>query len=176
MTDQPFELKPISVEAIPRALEKAEQYRLLNNPRPAESICRDVLRVDPENQLAIVRLLLSLTDQFGNGFRVGVHHAEELLEKIEDGYERAYYAGMIYERWAVAQINAESAPGNVIYEWLCKAMHAYERAETHRPPGNDDAILRWNACARIIRRNTHLRPRPEDTTPGVFGDEVPQRP
>ena len=41
-----FELKPISTAAIPRAVAKAERYRLLNEPQEAESICRDVLRVD----------------------------------------------------------------------------------------------------------------------------------
>jgi len=30
-----------------------------------------------------------------------------------------------------------------------------------RPPGNDDALLRWNACARIIMGNG-LAPRSEE--------------
>ena len=45
-----FEFKRITPEAVPAALSKAERYRLLNEPREAESICRDVLLVDPENQ------------------------------------------------------------------------------------------------------------------------------
>ena len=40
-------------------------------------------------------------------------------------------------------------------------MQAYERAEAIRPAGNDDAILRWNACARLMR-DRKLGPRPED--------------
>jgi hypothetical protein len=36
---EPFDLKPISIASIPRALEKAERYRLLNEPEQAESIC-----------------------------------------------------------------------------------------------------------------------------------------
>ena len=59
-----FELKPIEKGSIPRAIEKAERYRLLNEPVEAESICRDILDVDPENQKALVVLLLAITDQF----------------------------------------------------------------------------------------------------------------
>ena len=45
-----FELKPLNKDAIPAALDKAMRYRLLNEPGAAESICLDVLRIDPENQ------------------------------------------------------------------------------------------------------------------------------
>src|SRR5262245_5730837 len=56
-----FEPKPISRDAIPAALAKAERYRLLNEPLEAESICLDVLQIDGANQDAIVMLLLALT-------------------------------------------------------------------------------------------------------------------
>ena len=46
-----FELKPLSREAIPAALEKAMRYRLLNEPGAAESICHDVLRTDDQRYL-----------------------------------------------------------------------------------------------------------------------------
>ena len=62
-----FELKRLSDEAIPAALEKALRYRLLNKPAEAESICRDVLQIDPENQEALVVLLLALTDRLDIG-------------------------------------------------------------------------------------------------------------
>jgi hypothetical protein len=39
-----------------------------------------------------------------------------------------------------------------------QAMDCFEKAEAIRPAGNDDAILRWNGCARIIQRNK-LAPR-----------------
>ena len=61
-----FKLKPLSKEAVPAALEKANCYRFLNEPVEAESICLDILEVEPENQQAIITLLLSLTDQFGH--------------------------------------------------------------------------------------------------------------
>ena len=53
-----FELKPLSKNAIPAALAKAERYRLLNEPMQAASICEDVLRVEPDNAAARVALIL----------------------------------------------------------------------------------------------------------------------
>ena len=55
-----FELKTLHPDAVPRALAKAERYRLLNEPSQAESICRDVLAVDAANQDALTMLLLAL--------------------------------------------------------------------------------------------------------------------
>ena len=60
-----FQLKPISKEGISEALQKAERYRLLNEPRLAESICQDILALEPDNHQAILTMLLSITDQFG---------------------------------------------------------------------------------------------------------------
>lgn len=163
-----YELKPLSPEGIPQALEKAMRYRLLNEPGEAESICLDVLRIDPENQQALVLLLLAITDRFGKGYAVGASQVQEVLARIKDPYERAYYAGIISERRAKAQLN-QGFPGAKFdaYEWLREAMTWYEKAEAVRPPGNDDAILRWNACARIIMRN-NLVPRPkEDFEPAL---------
>src|SRR5687768_12199310 len=146
-----FELKPLTANAIPAALEKAMRYRLLNEPGAAESICHDVLQIDPDNQQALVILLLALTDRFTKGYAVGVTKAEEILPRLNDHYERAYYAGIICERRAKAQLN-QGSPGSSsnAYEFLRKAMDLYEQAEKIRPSGNDDSILRWNACARMI--------------------------
>src|SRR5271166_4881720 len=85
-----FDLKPISPEAVPVALAKAERYRLLNEPWQAESICRDILRVEPEHDQALIMLLLALTDQFGKG--VTAAQAREVLTHLKGDYERAYYA------------------------------------------------------------------------------------
>ncbi len=149
-----FDLKPLSSEAVPAALEKAMRYRLLNEPAEAESICHDVLRVEPGNQHALVTLLLALTDRFGKGYAVGVVQTQEVLAQIRDPYERSYYAGIVGERRAKALLQ-QGAPGCDIhaYEFLREAMACYEQAESIRPPGNDDVLLRWNACARIIMQN-----------------------
>ncbi len=37
-----------------------------------------------------------------------------------------------------------------------EALDYFERAEQLRPAGNDDAILRWNACVRVLRQNPQL--------------------
>lgn len=149
-----FELKRLSEEAIPAALEKALRYRLLNEPAEAESICHDVLAIEPENQEALVMLLLALTDRFGKGYAVGVTQAQDVLSRLRDPYERAYYAGIICERRAKAQLR-QGHPGSRdnAYEFLSEAMHWFEKAETLRPPKNDDALLHWNTCARIIMGN-----------------------
>ena len=158
MTD----LKPISRDSIPHALEKVERYRLLNEPGEAESNCRDVLRVDPGNARALVMLLLTLTDQFSGYRGTRVNEAREILGRLEGEYERAYYEGIICERQGKALLRGAAAGSEVgSYGWIQGAMEAYERAEAIRPAGNDDAILRWNACARLMR-DRKLAPRSED--------------
>ena len=156
------DLKPLSTDAIPSALEKAERYRLLNEPAEAESICLDVLRAEPENQRALITLLLAMTDRFSKGYGVSDTQAKETLSKIQGEYERAYYSGILAERRAKAQL-ARGTPGSHhhAYEGFREAMHWFEKAEAVRPAGNDDALLRWNTCARMIERN-QLTAREED--------------
>jgi hypothetical protein len=157
-----FELKRLSQDAIPAALEKALRYRLLNEPAEAESICHDVLHIDPGNQEALVLLLLALTDRFGKGYAVGVTQAQQILPRLHSEYERAYYAGIICERRAKAQLR-QGHPGSRAnaYEFLREAMSWFEQAEAIRPPKNDDSLLHWNTCARIIMGN-QLSPRQEE--------------
>ena len=156
-----FELKPLSRDAIPRSLERAERYRVLNEPAEAESICLDVLGIDPGNQEAIVTLLLALTDQFESGGLVS--RAQEVLPRVQGEYQRAYYAGIISERRARARLK-HGGPGSgfAAYAWFREAMAHFERAEVLKPAGNDDAVLRWNTCARILMRDSRLRPPPEE--------------
>jgi hypothetical protein len=156
------ELKALSKDAIPAALEKATRYRLLNEPAEAESICLDVLKADPENQEATVTLLLALTDRFEKGYGVSDTQWKELLARIKGEYERAYYTGIVAERRAKAKL-AQHTPHCRFqaYELFQEAMDWFEKAEAIRPPGHDDALLRWNTCARIIDRN-NLVPREEE--------------
>jgi hypothetical protein len=159
-----FELKPLSREAVPQALEKAMRYRLLNEPRTAESICRDILDADPENQEALITLLLAVTDQFYERLTGCVPKARELLPRFKKEYEKHYYTGIVNERQGKA-ILGRTGPGSqhAAYDWLRKAMVHFEKAEQVHPEGNEDAVLRWNACARIIMENK-LAARPEDET------------
>ena len=154
-----FELKTLSPEAVPRALAKAERYRLLNEPGEAESICRDALDADPGNQDALVTLLLALTEQFDDDATTAVMDAWTCAAQIPGEYERAYYTGIIWERRAKARLRRATLDcGPRAYEWLREAMSFYEKAEAIRPHGNDDALLRWNACARLIMRDRRLVP------------------
>lgn len=150
----PDHLKRLSTEAIAGALEKAARYRLLNEPAEAESICLDVLEIDPANQDALITLLLAITDRFSKGYGVSDTQAQELVGRLKGEYERAYYRGILAERRAKAQL-ARGTPGsaNLAYEGFREAMHWFEKAEAVRPAGNDDALLRWNTCARMISRN-----------------------
>jgi hypothetical protein len=157
-------LKPISIECVPAALQKAERYRLIKDPWSAESICQDVLTVDPENQHALVTLLLAITDQFPEGPTEGVRRAREVLPRLKDEYKRAYYAGLICERCAEAQLQPDTfRSGDLPYYWLQEAMSWYEKAEAQRPAGNDEALLRWNACVRLLASHPHLKPREEES-------------
>src|SRR3954447_22031301 len=133
-----FQPKPITQEAVPAALQKAERYRIINDPSSAESICLDVLSVSPDNQQALVTLLLAITDQFGAAPMEGVRRAREVVPRLQDEYKRAYYAGIICERCAKAQLRS-GAPksGEMAYGWLREAMEWYEKAEARRPQGND---------------------------------------
>ena len=156
------ELKPLSHDTVDAALAKAERYRFLNEPGEAESICLDVLAVDAHNQSALITLLLALTDQFGTTSDAH-QRAREILAALESEYDKAYYAGIIAERRAKAQLAHGGAGSSVgAYDWIAEAMRYFERAEWLRPSGNDDARLRWNACARFLDRHPHLRPSADD--------------
>ncbi len=158
-----FPLKPIDADAIPRALMKAERYRLLGEPEEAESICLDILAIEPDNQQALIVLVLTLTDQFRSDAAEYHARAQEVLPRLQGEYERCYYGGILCERRGTALLD-KGGPGSgpAAYARLREAMSWYEKAEPIRPQHNDDAILRWNTCARIIAKH-NLRPPAADT-------------
>jgi hypothetical protein len=165
-----MELKPISREGIPAALQKAERYRLLNDSSAAESICLDILEVEPENQQALVTLLLSITDQFGDDPGDAVKQARDVLPRLKDDYKRAYYSGIISERKAKALLHRGGLGVEAVaHDWFRDAMRWYEKAEALRPRGNDESILRWNTCARLLGRHEPMPPTREDYEP-VLGE------
>ena len=156
-----FQLKRITAEGIPHALEKAERYRLLNDPVQAESICHDVLAVDADNQDALRCLILSLTDQFGaHGAAHTAREARTYIAKLSDEYERAYYSGLVHERETRAFLHRKNVVRPAAYDGFRHAMEWYERAEALRP-GNVDPVLRWNSCVRAIERE-RLSPAADD--------------
>ena len=161
-----LQLKKIAADGVPHALEKAEGYRLRNDPAQAESIYRDVLAVDADNQEALRGLILALTDQFGTAESAGAaREAQHHIVQLADEYERAYYTGIVYERKTRAYLRRRNFVRSSAYDGLREAMQWYERAEALRPPGNVDAVLRWNSCVRAIAR--------ERLEPATRGPELP---
>jgi tetratricopeptide (TPR) repeat protein len=150
-----YDLKRISTEGIAAAISKAQHYRRLNEPEEAESICRDILAIEPQHQLALRLLGLSLTDQFTGVSSDRDREAEQSFQKLTDPYERLYYAGIASERRAKAQLRAGQPPYTVL-PLFEQAMRSFEEAEKIRPTGNDDAILRWNRCVRLLQTASYV--------------------
>jgi tetratricopeptide (TPR) repeat protein len=179
--EEPFMSNPkkITPNVIPIALDKADRYRLLNEPREAESICTDVLDVDPNNKEAQITLLLAITDQFEVDFHAALQRAKNALQTLEGEYEKAYYEGIIHERWAKAQL-ARGVPDNIARGWFLEAMHGYENAEKLSPPNDPDPVLRWNTCLRFMQRlavqsSERGREGMIRDVEASFGDDVPPR-
>ena len=165
-------LKSISAESIPEAISKIETYRYLNEPEEAESICRDILAIDPDNQMARRLLGLSITDQFtgGPGDRCG--EAEGIFRSLQDRYEQLYYTGLVRERWAKAQL-AAGRPPHTLVPLFEGALHCFEEAEQIRPAGNDDSILRWNRCVRLLESRVGSEWQQRDVEPFDVHDSPP---
>ena len=166
-----FELKPLSPDGVASALEKAKHYRLLNEPMQAESICLDILETEAGHPEAIITLVLALTDQFDS--KLGRRHKQcrELLARLDDDFKRSYYAGIAAERRAIAHMRT-TTPGaaHLAYEWFREAMGHYEAADQESNPDDDLAVLRWNACARVLNDNPYLKPEPERPRVTQFGE------
>ena len=152
------ELKPLPPSAVESALEKARHYRLLNEPAEAESICRDILEIEPQHPGALVTLVLALSDQLEetpSAFEI----ARRLIPQLAAEYDRAYYEGILYERRAKALLGGHGpGSGPLAFQCLQEALARFERARALAPPENPDAILRWNTCVRLIAKRRDLRP------------------
>ena len=159
-----FELKAITPDGVDAAIDMGERYRLLNQSVQARSICQDVLAVDPDNQRALVVLVLAMTDEFGTG-AASVKKATEHANQLTDEYERRYYNGVIGERAARALLT-KGPSAAFAYDGFREAMEWYEEAAKVRPEGNDLAILRWNSCVRTIQ-DKKLRPRQPEVELGL---------
>ena len=169
-----LKLKSISQAGINAAIAKAERYRFLNEPEEAESICRDILAVDASHQLAQRILGLAISDQFSGGVKDRFTEAAAVCGALEDPYARSYYTGIMHERHAKAQLLA-GRPAHAVAAELEEAMRCFEQAEQLRPKDNDESILRWNRCARLLQ--TLPQPAMHDE-PMAFesGDTAPHTP
>ena len=161
-----LKLKTISKDGIAEALSKVTLYRYLHEPEEAESICHDILAVEPENQVATRMLGLSITDQFTGHLSDRYADAGSAFQSLTDPYERLYYTGLLYERRAKTQMQA-GRPPQMLISLFKEAMGYFEEAEKIHPPGNDDAVLRWNRCVRLLEK---LPPVEENEEPPSFTD------
>jgi tetratricopeptide (TPR) repeat protein len=143
-------LKMISKGGIEEALSKATLYRCLNEPEETESICHDILAIEPEHQVALRMLGLAITDQFTGHVSDRYTEAADIFQRLTDPYERHYYTGLLHERRAKAQLRA-GRPPYVLVGLFHEAMRYFEEAEKIRPAQNDDAMLRWNRCVRLLQ-------------------------
>ena len=165
-----FELKPISHDSVPSALAKAERYRLLNEPGEAESICRDILSIEPHHQEALISLILALTDQIAADPHT-FSNALSTANLLKSSYDRAYYAGIAWERRAKARHHGGGQGAHHhVYEWIVRAMELFKEAEPLRAQGNDDAVLRWNACVRFLWGHKELAPRTDDIAEPIVSE------
>ena len=146
-----LKLKTISPSGIAEALSKVTLYRSLNEPEEAESICHDILAVEPDNQLAQRMLGLTITDQFTGQVSDRYAEVESIFGNLVDSYERKYYLGLLYERRAKAQMRA-GRPPELLVSLFKVAMQHFEEAEEIHPLDNDDAVLRWNRCVRLLHK------------------------
>jgi len=141
-------LRRIHPGAVPAALERARLYRLLNEPQQAESICLDILAIEPRDQEALTTLVMALTDQFPA--RAGlVERAKARVAELAGEYERLYFMGLVLEREARAHLG-RGPSASFAHDLFLEAISFYERAEALRPPNNDDPILRRNGCLRTM--------------------------
>ncbi|MCX4189030.1 hypothetical protein [Methylophaga sp. OBS3] len=145
-------LHDIHADSIDLALDKARQYRSLLEPEIAESICLDVLNIDPYNQSALVIYILALTDQISiSGSQSPFQAIENAISQLQSDYKRLYYTGIFHERRARFMLSQPMSRA-FAYDYFVKALECYAQAEKMRPEHNDEAILRWNSCVRTIER------------------------
>lgn len=143
-----WKLKELGARNLGAALALAKHYRDLSQPEEAESICRDILRVNPEEGDALRTLGLALTDRFPTAWRTLFDEACSIFAKLDSEYERVYYTALAWERYAKAELEAGHAQS---------ALHAFEEAmqgfeEAERLSAADDPapILHYNRCVRAL--------------------------
>ena len=164
-------LKSLSPAAIDGALRLAADSRQGGQPQTCESVCLDVLQVEPRNQEALRLLLLSHADRFDADSSQHEMAARDAQSRLTSEFDRAFYGGYILHRLAQAAIAGGSpSAARVVYELLSGAMASYEDAERVRPDGNEDAILLWNACHRLLQATPHSGPRETQAFETMIGE------
>ncbi len=149
-----YELKRLADKNLGTAIALAKHYRDLNQPDEAESICRDVLEVAPDNVDALRTLGLALTDRFASQWMSLFEEACNTFKKLPTDYERAYYVGIAWERYAKAQIEAGRAH-NAIHAFE-EAIEKFEEASSHATKDDPAPTLHYNRCVRALTTHPEL--------------------
>jgi tetratricopeptide (TPR) repeat protein len=158
MNGMELKLHDIRISAVEKALEKAKQYRSLLEPEIAESICLDVLNIDPENQGVLIVYILALLDQVARAEnQTQIKTIERTIEMLTSQYQRYYYTGLLSERRA-RHLLTQAMSHSFAYDYFIEALAFYQQAIDRCPEKNDEAILRWNSCIRTIEKEK-LKPR-----------------
>jgi tetratricopeptide (TPR) repeat protein len=147
-------LKRLGTRSLQAALDKAEQYRALNEPEEAESICRDILAEDANHQLALRTLGLALTDMFEREWTKHFDEAIRTFRQLKSEYEIVYYSGVAWERCAKAQMTQGQAH-NAAHSFE-HALELFAKAEAIGPKDAPEPILRWNRCVRAISEHPEI--------------------
>lgn len=149
-----WELKKLRDKNLETAINLAKHYRDLNQPEEAESICRDVLEVAPTNVDALRTLGLALTDRFASAWMSLFEEACATFKKLPGDYERAYYAGIAWERYAKAQLEAGRAH-NAIHAFE-QALESFDEASSLAAKDDPAPILHYNRCVRALTQQPEL--------------------
>jgi len=100
----------------------------------------------------------------GRGGQGGARRARAAIERLASEYERVYYAGILAERSAIALLD-RGAHGAAAPAWhhLQEAMSLFEKADAlQQDASNDDAVLRYNTCVRLLEAHRLEEPVPDD--------------
>ncbi len=148
----------IHKNTINSALDKAKQYRLLLEPELAVSICLDIFNIDKKHQETIIVYILALSDNLSK--QKNDTKIFDAIKLLTSEYHKKYYTGIYHERKALSLMKGNMS-ASFAYNLFTKAMDFYKQAIEISADDNDDAILRYNSCIRIIQHN-RLSPRQDN--------------
>jgi len=149
-----WELKQLRARDLEAAVALAKHYRDLNQPEDAESICRDILDVSPGSDDAWRTLGLALTDQFPTSWMRLFDDACAAFAKLSSHYERMYYTGIAWERYAKAQLELGNNK-NAIHAFE-QAIRLFDEADELGSSEDPGPILHYNRCIRALTTTPEL--------------------
>jgi tetratricopeptide (TPR) repeat protein len=125
-----YELKKLADKNLGAAITLAKHYRDLNQPDEAESICRDVLEVAPDDVDALRTLGLTLTDRFPTAWMSLFEEACSTFKKLPSEY--------------TARPACE------------EAIVKFEEASALAAKDDPAPILHYNRCVRALTTNPEI--------------------